>query len=289
MRLGIGGKAGPIRAGVSIGRSGAGWGAGAGPISVTGGTRRRRSSSSSSSSTFSDELIALVDATPDHPEDSWGALLPGIGAVLMCICAIWTSVLNTTDSYGNGVFDPPIGYWILAVGSILLTISGFVIKSLDRSYFKANDRFRPTIFGDRVDETEWYRGKYPMLFRGAAAQNGDTRGKTGQVSGNASSRPRPVAGKVASASAIVDWVKSRSPGLEEEEVKLLASAIEVLLETEIGSTSLLQRRLKIGFARAVTVMDTLEKFGFVGPANGAKPRLILLDSSDIDSGYPTPS
>ena len=53
---------------------------------------------------------------------------------------------------------------------------------------------------------------------------------------------------------------------------LVPDAVEALLETGQGSTSFLQRRLKVGYARAARIMDELEDRGIVGPQDGAKPR-----------------
>ena len=57
--------------------------------------------------------------------------------------------------------------------------------------------------------------------------------------------------------------------------ELLPEAKEVILQAGRASASLLQRRLKIGYARAARILDILEEQGFIGPADGAKPREIL--------------
>lgn len=57
---------------------------------------------------------------------------------------------------------------------------------------------------------------------------------------------------------------------------VLEEAIQVVLEAGKASTSLLQRRLKLGYSRAARIVDLLEQNGIVGPAEGAKPREILI-------------
>lgn len=67
----------------------------------------------------------------------------------------------------------------------------------------------------------------------------------------------------------------------EESDELLKPAIEVLRTTKRASTSMLQRRLKIGYNRAARIMETLEDRGIVGPENGASPREILVDLDSL--------
>lgn len=59
---------------------------------------------------------------------------------------------------------------------------------------------------------------------------------------------------------------------------LVEEAARIVVETRLGSTSGLQRRLKVGYAQASRIMDELEARGIVGPANGSRPRDVLVDS-----------
>ncbi len=63
---------------------------------------------------------------------------------------------------------------------------------------------------------------------------------------------------------------------DEGEDELLTDAIEVVVEAGLASTSLLQRRLKVGYARAARLVDEMEQRGIVGPFEGSKPRQVLL-------------
>lgn len=68
---------------------------------------------------------------------------------------------------------------------------------------------------------------------------------------------------------------------EMEDESLLKQAIQVVLEANKASTSLLQRRLKIGYARAARLLDLMEEKGIVGPQEGSKPRKILITKEEI--------
>jgi S-DNA-T family DNA segregation ATPase FtsK/SpoIIIE len=58
--------------------------------------------------------------------------------------------------------------------------------------------------------------------------------------------------------------------------EMLPAAVDVILETGQASVSMLQRRLKLGYARAARIVDEMEEKGIVGPFQGSKPRTILI-------------
>ncbi|MDP2630302.1 MAG: DNA translocase FtsK 4TM domain-containing protein [Candidatus Uhrbacteria bacterium] len=66
----------------------------------------------------------------------------------------------------------------------------------------------------------------------------------------------------------------------DEEDDLLPEAREIILQAQKASASLLQRRLRIGYARAARILDLLENEGFIGPGDGAKPRKVIGHSFD---------
>ncbi|MFA7253052.1 MAG: DNA translocase FtsK 4TM domain-containing protein [Patescibacteria group bacterium] len=73
-------------------------------------------------------------------------------------------------------------------------------------------------------------------------------------------------------------------GMGTDEDDLYNDAVETVVNAGKGSASLLQRRLKVGYARAARLLDILEENGVIGPQDGAKPRDVLVSSSEI-GGY----
>ena len=81
-------------------------------------------------------------------------------------------------------------------------------------------------------------------------------------------------------SAIHEKLQSNAPTAEEvtdEDEELVEKCLEIIRQEKRASTSLLQRRLRLGYTRAARIVDILEQRGILGPGEGAKPREILVD------------
>ncbi len=196
------------------------------------------------------------------------------------------AVSSLTDS--RVILDQPGAEKLVGKGDMLLLPGNSSVANRIQGSFVSEEEVRQVV-------AHW-RGQSPEpVYSGEVESGGEgTPGaRTGDGSGSASlvaPRPdmangAPTSGSMPSmddVDAVTADINAFSAGDDDEDTAMMRQAMELVVRSQLGSTSMLQRKLKVGFARAGRIMDLLEQRGVVGPSEGSKARSVMMTVEEFE-------
>ncbi len=194
------------------------------------------------------------------------------------------AVSSLTDS--RVILDQPGAEKLVGKGDMLLLPGNSSVANRVQGSFVSEDEVRQVV-------AHW-RAQAPEPVYSGEVEAGGEGGADGAGSAGGSQQPflvPPTPGEGSSAAGgmgsmddldVTSDANAFSAGDEDEDTAMMRQAMELVVRSQLGSTSMLQRKLKVGFARAGRIMDLLEQRGVVGPSEGSKARSVLMTVEEFE-------
>jgi S-DNA-T family DNA segregation ATPase FtsK/SpoIIIE len=190
------------------------------------------------------------------------------------------AVSSLTDS--RVILDQPGAEKLVGKGDMLLLPGNSSVANRIQGSFVSEDEVRQVVAHWRAQSPEPI---YSDDVESGGEGGDDADGGTGHAAlvpprgGSASG----AAGSMASLELdVTSDANAFSAGDDDEDTAMMRQAMELVVRSQLGSTSMLQRKLKVGFARAGRIMDLLEQRGVVGPSEGSKARAVLMTVEEFE-------
>ena len=168
------------------------------------------------------------------------------------------AVSSLTDS--RVILDQPGAEKLVGKGDMLLLPGNSSVANRIQGSFVSEDEVRAIVDHWRAQAPE------PVY--------------SGDVQGSSEAAPAPA---TALDLDVTSDANAFSAGDDDEDAAVMRQAMELVVRSQLGSTSMLQRKLKVGFARAGRIMDLLEQRGVVGPSEGSKAREVLMTVEEFEA------
>ena len=189
------------------------------------------------------------------------------------------AVSSLTDS--RVILDQPGAEKLVGKGDMLLLPGNSSVANRIQGSFVSEDEVRQVVAHWRAQSPE------PIY-----SDDVESGGESGDDADGGASQPALVpprsgvspsaGGAMAPLDDVTSDANAFSAGEEDEDTAMMRQAMELVVRSQLGSTSMLQRKLKVGFARAGRIMDLLEQRGVVGPSEGSKARAVLMTVEEFE-------
>jgi S-DNA-T family DNA segregation ATPase FtsK/SpoIIIE len=197
------------------------------------------------------------------------------------------AVSSLTDS--RVILDQPGAEKLVGKGDMLLLPGNSSVANRVQGSFVSEDEVRQVVAHWRAQSPE-------PIYSNDVESGGEGGDSDGSNSGQASLVPPRPDGSLGGGSGgsspgamasmgsldVTSDANAFSAGEEDEDTAMMRQAMELIVRSQLGSTSMLQRKLKVGFARAGRIMDLLEQRGVVGPSEGSKARSVLMTVEEYE-------